>query len=94
MGCAGCHATRSWAASSAWRWTRRSSGGGPVVTLRDERIEAAELGFILYSHGFMVRSDSHCQGPAGEGGTSVRVSLHVYNTPDEIDRLLAVLDTL
>lgn len=65
-----------------------------VVTLRHERIEAADLGFILYSHGFMVRSDSHCQGPAGERRTSVRVSLHVYNTPDEIDRLLAVLDTL
>ena len=44
--------------------------GGPAaagrVTLRHEGIEAADLGFILYSHGFMVRSDGHCQGPAGE----------------------------
>ncbi|MGQ4513365.1 aminotransferase class V-fold PLP-dependent enzyme [Streptomyces sp. DW26H14] len=65
-----------------------------VVTLRHERIDAADLGFILYSHGFMVRSDGHCQGSAGETRSSVRVSLHVYNTPEEIDRLLAVLGTL
>jgi cysteine desulfurase / selenocysteine lyase len=65
-----------------------------VVTLRHERIDAADLGFILYSHGFMVRSDGHCQAGGGERRTSVRVSLHVYNTPEEIDRLLAVLDAL
>jgi cysteine desulfurase/selenocysteine lyase len=65
-----------------------------VVTLRHEGIDAADLGFILYSRGFMVRSDGHCQARAGETRTSVRISLHVYNTPQEIDRLLAVLDTL
>ncbi|MBV9026776.1 MAG: aminotransferase class V-fold PLP-dependent enzyme [Streptomycetaceae bacterium] len=65
-----------------------------IVTFRHRDIDAVDLGFILYSHGFMVRSDSHCQGHAGEKRTSVRVSLHVYNTPEEIDRLFAVLDTL
>ncbi|GAA3712546.1 SufS family cysteine desulfurase [Streptomyces tremellae] len=65
-----------------------------LVTLRHDRIDAADLGFILYSHGFMVRSDGHCQARDGEPRASVRVSLHVYNTPEEIDRLLAVLDTL
>ncbi|WP_030904813.1 aminotransferase class V-fold PLP-dependent enzyme [Streptomyces sp. NRRL F-5126] len=65
-----------------------------VVTLRHEGIDSADLGFILYSHGFMVRSDGHCQARAGEARTSVRVSVHVYNTPEEIDRLLAVLGRL
>jgi cysteine desulfurase/selenocysteine lyase len=65
-----------------------------IVAFRHSDIDAVDLGFILYSHGFMVRSDSHCQARAGEKHTSVRVSLHVYNTPEEIDRLLAVLASL
>lgn len=65
-----------------------------IVTFRHRDIDAADLGFILFSHGFMVRSDTHCQGRAGEPRTSVRVSVHVYNTPEEIDRLLAVLAAL
>ncbi|MFE0189611.1 aminotransferase class V-fold PLP-dependent enzyme [Streptomyces sp. NPDC058989] len=65
-----------------------------IVTFRHRGIGASDLGFILFSHGFMVRTDGHCQGGAGEQTSSVRVSLHVYNTPEEIDRLLAVLATL
>ncbi|MGV4927249.1 aminotransferase class V-fold PLP-dependent enzyme (plasmid) [Streptomyces sp. BHT-5-2] len=65
-----------------------------IVTFRHRGIGAADLGFILFSHGFMVRTDGHCQAGAGERSSSVRVSLHVYNTPEEIDRLLAVLASL
>nr|WP_203593592.1 aminotransferase class V-fold PLP-dependent enzyme [Streptomyces sp. SID9124] len=68
-----------------------------IVTFRHRGIPSDDLGFILYSHGFMVRADSLCQAGAGdthgENG-SVRVSLHVYNTEEEIDRLLAVLASL
>ncbi|MEU3186673.1 aminotransferase class V-fold PLP-dependent enzyme [Streptomyces sp. NPDC006923] len=65
-----------------------------IVTFRHQNIDAADLGFILYSHGFMVRSDTHCQARTGEARTSVRVSTHVYNTPEEVDRLVAVLAEL
>ncbi|KUL37893.1 cysteine desulfurase [Streptomyces sp. NRRL F-4489] len=65
-----------------------------IVTFRHRAIGASDLGFILFSHGFMVRTDGHCQAGAGERDGSVRVSLHVYNTPEEIDRLLAVLTSL
>ncbi|MFC9125804.1 aminotransferase class V-fold PLP-dependent enzyme [Streptomyces sp. NPDC057099] len=65
-----------------------------IVTLRHRAIDSGDLGFILFSHGFMVRSDHHCQGDAGEKTGSVRVSLHVYNTVEEIDRLLSVLASL
>ncbi|MGW0825784.1 aminotransferase class V-fold PLP-dependent enzyme [Streptomyces sp. NPDC002845] len=65
-----------------------------IVTFRHRDIDSGDLGFILFSHGFMVRSDNHCQGRAGEKTGSVRVSPHVYNTPEEIDRLLSVLATL
>ncbi|MFE5916689.1 aminotransferase class V-fold PLP-dependent enzyme [Streptomyces sp. NPDC056468] len=65
-----------------------------IVTFRHHTIDSGDLGFILFSHGFMIRSDQHCQGGAGERTGSVRVSLHVYNTAEEVDRLLAVLATL
>ncbi|MDH6117740.1 aminotransferase class V-fold PLP-dependent enzyme [Kitasatospora sp. GAS204B] len=65
-----------------------------IVTFRHHRISSNDLGFILSSHGFMVRADGHCQGRAGERDSSVRVSLHAYNTVAEIDRLLAVLATM
>lgn len=65
-----------------------------IVTFRHEAVDSGDLGFVLYSHGYMVRSDHHCQARAGEERTSVRVSLHVYNTPQEIDGLLGVLGGL
>ncbi|MEV7423596.1 aminotransferase class V-fold PLP-dependent enzyme [Streptomyces sp. NPDC091212] len=65
-----------------------------IVTFRHRAIGASDLGFILFSHGFMVRTDDHCQGDGGEKSSSVRVSIHVYNSPGEIDRLLEVLTTL
>lgn len=62
-----------------------------IVTFRHRGIGSNDLGFVLDSHGLMVRADGHCQARAGERESSVRVSLHVYNGPEEIDRLLSVL---
>ncbi|MGW4490837.1 aminotransferase class V-fold PLP-dependent enzyme [Streptomyces sp. NPDC004376] len=65
-----------------------------IVSFRHRDIPSDDLGFILYSHGFMVRADSLCQAGAKETDGAVRVSLHVYNTEAEIDRLLTVLASL
>ncbi|HEY0701049.1 MAG TPA: aminotransferase class V-fold PLP-dependent enzyme [Micromonospora sp.] len=65
-----------------------------IVTFRHRDIGSNDLGFILASEGFLVRADDHCQSERGEQTTSVRVSLHVYNTVEEVDRLLGLLDTL
>ncbi|CAL9333640.1 Cysteine desulfurase SufS [Streptomyces sp. enrichment culture] len=85
----GCPA--SLAADSALPESQRRQG---IVTFRHRDIPSDDLGFILFSHGFMVRADSLCQAGADERAGSVRVSLHVYNTVDEIDRLLTVLASL
>jgi cysteine desulfurase/selenocysteine lyase len=87
----GCPASLT--ADSALPAAQRRHG---IVTFRHRDIPADDLGFILFSHGFMVRADTLCQAGAdgGGGGGSVRVSLHVHNTDEEIDRLLAVLDSL
>ncbi|WP_305787842.1 aminotransferase class V-fold PLP-dependent enzyme [Symbioplanes lichenis] len=65
-----------------------------IVTFRHHAIGSNDLGFILAGDGLMVRADGHCQGDQGEKTSSVRVSVHIYNTPDEIDRLLSVLSAL
>ncbi|MFB7782615.1 aminotransferase class V-fold PLP-dependent enzyme [Streptomyces vinaceus] len=65
-----------------------------IVTFRHRGIPSRDLGFILYSHGFMVRSDGHCQAGAGNADGSVRVSLHVHNTSEEIEKLVATLSSL
>jgi cysteine desulfurase / selenocysteine lyase len=65
-----------------------------IVTFRHRAIGSNDLGFILAAEGLMVRADGHCQAGQGESETSVRVSLHVYNTVAEVDRLLAVLADL
>ncbi|MEZ3179568.1 aminotransferase class V-fold PLP-dependent enzyme [Streptomyces pimonensis] len=85
----GCPA--SLAADSTLPAAQRRHG---IVTLRHRDIPSDDLGFILFSHGFMVRADSLCQAGADDGTGSVRVSLHVYNTDEEIDRLLTVLDSM
>lgn len=65
-----------------------------IVTFRHRDIPSDDLGFILYSHGFMVRADNLCQAGTDKRDGSVRVSVHVYNTVREIDRLLEVLTEL
>ncbi|MCC9710813.1 aminotransferase class V-fold PLP-dependent enzyme [Streptomyces sp. MNU76] len=85
----GCPA--SLAADSALPVAQRRHG---IVTFRHSDIPSDDLGFILFSHGFMVRADSLCQAGADARDASVRVSLHVYNTVEEIDRLLTVLTSL
>ncbi|OCC13999.1 aminotransferase class V-fold PLP-dependent enzyme [Streptomyces sp. PTY087I2] len=85
----GCQA--SLAADSALPAEQRRRG---IVTFRHHDIPSGDLGFILFSHGFMVRADHLCQAGADARDASVRVSLHVYNTTEEVDRLLTVLASL
>ncbi|MEV6345333.1 aminotransferase class V-fold PLP-dependent enzyme [Actinoplanes sp. NPDC051851] len=65
-----------------------------IVTFRHREIGSNDLGFILAGDDLLVRADGHCQGPRGEPTASVRVSLHVYNTVHEVDRLLHALSAL
>lgn len=62
-----------------------------IVTFRHARVRSDDLGFVLADEGVMVRADSHCQAGRDAADHAVRVSVHVYNTPEEIDRVLAVV---
>lgn len=65
-----------------------------IVAFRHRTTGSNDLGFILAANGLLVRADGHCQGEQGEKAASVRVSLHVYNTAEDVDRLLSVLTEL
>ncbi|MEV0338067.1 aminotransferase class V-fold PLP-dependent enzyme [Nocardia sp. NPDC050713] len=71
--------------------------GYGIVSFRIAGISAADLGFVLGEMGFLVRTGLHCTPAAGPGADdldSVRVSTHIYNTLDEIDRFTACVTTI
>ncbi|WP_245677035.1 aminotransferase class V-fold PLP-dependent enzyme [Nocardia acidivorans] len=59
-------------------------------------ISANDLGFVLGELGFLVRAGAHCVPSNNEPGDedSVRVSTHIYNTFDEIDRFTRSVATI
>ncbi|MFE3542869.1 aminotransferase class V-fold PLP-dependent enzyme [Nocardia sp. NPDC059177] len=63
--------------------------GYGIVSFTLDGIGAADLGFVLADAGFLVRTGAHCVPAAEDGDGSVRVSTHLYNTLDEIDRFVA-----
>lgn len=68
--------------------------GYGIVSFTLEGISAADLGFVLGEHGFLVRSGAHCIPGGGPDPESVRVSTQVYNTRDEIDRFTECVRTI
>ena len=71
--------------------------GYGIVSFTLDGIRSTDLGFVLAQHGFLVRTGAHCVPPAGDDAAeadSVRVSTHIYNTGDEIDRFVRCVGTL
>lgn len=69
----------------------------PIVSFYHETISADDLAAQLDAQGIAVRAGSHCAQPLMQSfdlHSSVRVSLALYNTIEEVDRFIAVLHTL
>jgi cysteine desulfurase / selenocysteine lyase len=74
-------------------WATCPVGYG-IVSFRIGDVRSEDIGFALSAEGFYVRTGNHCL-PVGCGyDDSVRVSVHVYNSEDELDRFAACLSTL
>jgi len=65
--------------------------GFGIVSFRHESVSSSDIAFLLDSENIMVRTGDHCLGRKSQGDDYIRVSLHVYNTKSEIDRLVSVL---
>lgn len=65
--------------------------GFGIVSFRFEQASTSDLAFVLDSENILVRTGDHCLSSKQAGDDYVRVSLHVYNTEDEIDRLVGTL---
>ncbi|MEV0248324.1 aminotransferase class V-fold PLP-dependent enzyme [Nocardia sp. NPDC050712] len=67
--------------------------GYGIVSFTLPGITATDLGFVLSELGFLVRTGLHCTSSEFDAD-SVRVSTHIYNTVDEIDRFTACVETI
>jgi len=68
--------------------------GYGIVSFNISGISSNEVGFILNENNIYVRTGSHCTGDGNKINDSVRVSMHVYNTKEEIDKLLSIVKTI
>jgi cysteine desulfurase/selenocysteine lyase len=73
---------------------QRSTHAYGLVSFRFEGLSSSEVGSFLEQHQIFVRTGDHCMSAPGENEDSLRVSLHLYNTKDEIDRFLQNLRVL
>lgn len=68
--------------------------GHGILSFRIPRIRSSDVGFILDAEGICVRTGTHCMWSGSRSEESIRVSMHVYNTEDEVDRFVGVLSDI
>ena len=68
-----------------------------ILSFTVKGIHSLDVGLLLDSHGIAVRTGNHCCQPLmqalGIEGT-IRLSFGAYNTMEEVDRFLAVLEKI
>lgn len=69
----------------------RCAVGYGIIAFRLKGISSSDVGFILDTNSIYVRTGTHCIAGKDTFEDSVRVSMHVYNTEEEIDRFIEVL---
>lgn len=65
--------------------------GAGILSFKVEGLSASEVGFILADNKILVRTGDHCMSSGKKHDDTVRVSLHIYNSKEDIDKLIAVL---
>lgn len=65
-----------------------------IVSFKYDGYGSEDIAAILDEHRINVRAGDHCVDRSGVDADAVRVSLHGYNTSEEVDRLVALLKTL
>jgi cysteine desulfurase / selenocysteine lyase len=68
--------------------------GYGILSFRISGISSDDLAFILDTHNICVRSGNSCLHLPESVENSIRVSLHINNTKEEIDTFIAVLQKI
>lgn len=68
--------------------------GAGILSFKVIGLPASEVGFILAENNILVRTGDHCIVSKNEFDDTVRVSMHIYNTKEDIDRLISILKKL
>jgi cysteine desulfurase/selenocysteine lyase len=66
-------------------WNTCGAGYG-IVSFGLDGVSASDVGFALSSRNFYVRTGNHCLPAGSDHEDSIRVSLHVYTTEQEVQR--------
>ena len=74
-------------------WAACPVGYG-IVSFRIDGARSDDLGFALSSRGFYVRTGNHCLPAGSDYDDSVRVSVHVYNSEQELERFAVLLSLI
>jgi cysteine desulfurase / selenocysteine lyase len=64
-----------------------------ILSFRFSNAKTTDMAFVLAEAGILVRAGDHCVFRKEMGDDYLRVSLHVYNTEEEIERFVAVLSS-
>ncbi len=91
------YASEALAAIPAVRLVGTASNKASVVSFVIDNIHPHDVGTILDQEGIAVRVGHHCAQPVMDRyqiPATVRASLAIYNTKDEIDRLVAGIQTV
>lgn len=67
--------------------------GYGIVSFRLENVSSDDVGFFLDEHAIYVRTGTHCIA-SDSVKDSIRVSMQVYNTEEEVERFVTVLQTI
>lgn len=71
----------------------RCDSGFGIISFRFEQISSLDLTFMLDAEQIFVRAGDHCSEKKHEEDDYLRVSMHAYNTREEIDQLVAILES-
>ena len=69
----------------------RCYDGFGIISFDIKNMDSTEVGFILSENNILVRTGTHCSTTKDINTNSIRISMHIYNTKDEIDKLIEVL---
>ena len=70
---------------------KKAIAGYGIIPFNIKGINPTDVGFALSENDILVRTGSHCISNEDSEHQSIRVSLHIYNSIEEIDRFIQVL---